>query len=86
MPRIPFKYLAAFSALLMLGACGKDIEKYNVNENGAENINPEFLLSSVIISTAGDYQRDAYMDKPASAGRYITMVRNEGNDKFNWGL
>lgn len=84
MPRIPFKYLA-IPALLMLGACGKDIEDFNINPNGAEKINPEFLLSSVIVSTATDYQREAYMDRPASAGRYITMVRNEGNDKFNWG-
>lgn len=84
MPRIPFTYLA-FSALLMLGACGKDIEKFNVNPNGAENVNPEFLLSTVIANTATEYQNNAYMDKPASAGRYITMVRNEGNDKFNWG-
>lgn len=84
MQRIRFTYLA-LAATLMLGACGKDIEKFNINKNGAEYINPEFMLSSIILSTAADYQREAYMDKPASAGRYITMVRNEGNDKFNWG-
>jgi hypothetical protein len=70
---------------LVLAACTKDFEEINRNPNATETISPEFLLSNVLISTAYDYQKDAYWDKPASAGRYITMVRNEGNDKFDWG-
>jgi hypothetical protein len=84
MPRIPAIYF-----LLLFGitfsSCEKGLEDINVNPNESEVINPEFLMSSVIINTAYDYQMDAYFDKPASAGRYITMVRNEGDDKFDWG-
>jgi len=84
MQRIPFLYTMLLLGFL-LSSCKKGLEEINVNPNESEVINPEFLLSSTIINTAYAYQQDAYFDKPASAGRYITMVRNEGDDKFDWG-
>lgn len=84
MQRMPLKYLILLFGVLF-ASCEKGLEEINVNPNESEVINPEFLLSSVLINSAYDYQKDAYFDKPASAGRYITMVRNEGNDKFDWG-
>lgn len=77
-----------FLPVLFVGAlfsCTKGLEDINVNPNASEKVNPQFLLSTTLIATAYDYQKDAYYDKPASAGRYITLVRNEGNDKFDWG-
>jgi hypothetical protein len=70
---------------LVMGACSKDLGKININPNSPETIDAQYLMSNVLISTAYDYQKDVYMGEPASAGRYITMVRNEGNDKFGWG-
>ncbi len=84
MPRMPFKYLV-LPLGMALSACDKGLEAINENPNESESVNPEFLLSSVLISTAYDYQRDAYWEEPASAGRYITLVRNEENDRFDWG-
>lgn len=84
MQRMPFKYYILLFGVLF-ASCEKGLQDINVNPNESEVINPEFLLSSVLIRTAYDYQKEAYFDKPASAGRYITMVRNEGNDKFDWG-
>ena len=68
-----------------LNACTKGFEDMNQNPNESEVVDPQFLLSTVTIATAYDYQKEAYWDKPASAGRYITLVRNEGDDKFDWG-
>ncbi|GEP89171.1 Starch-binding associating with outer membrane [Chitinophaga terrae (ex Kim and Jung 2007)] len=83
MQRIPVLLtIILFGAFL--GSCTKGLEEMNINPNESVNTNPEFLLSNVLIATAYGYQKDAYWDKPASAGRYITMVRNEGNDKFSW--
>ncbi|MFY0256291.1 SusD/RagB family nutrient-binding outer membrane lipoprotein [Chitinophaga sp. 30R24] len=84
MQRIPIRYIILLFGVA-LASCKKGLVDINKNPNESENINPEFLLSTAVISTAYDYQRDAYWDKPASAGRYITLVRNEGNDKFDWG-
>ncbi|WP_241559052.1 SusD/RagB family nutrient-binding outer membrane lipoprotein [Chitinophaga barathri] len=70
---------------MALSACDKGLEEINRNPNASESVSPEFLLSSVLINTAYDYQREAYWEEPASAGRYITLVRNEDNDKFDWG-
>jgi len=84
MQRMPLKYLILLFGILF-ASCEKGLQDINVNPNESEVINPEFLLSSVLINTAYMYQKEAYFDKPASAGRYITMVRNEGNDKFDWG-
>lgn len=78
--RITFIALVVF-----LVACTKDFEKINKNPNQAETTNDIYYLTNAIISTAYDYQHAAFMDEPASAGRYITMVRNEGNDNFDWG-
>lgn len=82
------KRLHKFLPILFAGAllsCGKGLEDINNNPNRPEKINPQFLLSTSVISSAYDYQKEAYYDKPASASRYITLVRNEGNDKFDWG-
>ncbi|CAL1518999.1 SusD/RagB family nutrient-binding outer membrane lipoprotein [Chitinophaga sp. MM2321] len=84
MQRIPLLYLILLFGVTF-SSCKKGLEEINVNPNESEVINPEFLLSSVLINTAYEYQKAAYFDMPASAGRYITMVRNEGNDKFDWG-
>ncbi|NLR77445.1 SusD/RagB family nutrient-binding outer membrane lipoprotein [Chitinophaga eiseniae] len=84
MQRIPVIYLL-FCLVILSSACKKGLEDINVNPNKSQVINPEFLLSTSLINTAYDYQEDAYFNEPASAGRYITMVRNEGNDKFDWG-
>ncbi|RFS21930.1 SusD/RagB family nutrient-binding outer membrane lipoprotein [Chitinophaga silvatica] len=84
MQRRPILYkLFLFGAVL--ASCTKGMEQMNVNPNESTNTQPEYLLSTVMSGTAYGYQQDAYFDKPASAGRYITMVLNEGNDKFNWG-
>lgn len=84
MQRMPVIFFILFLGMAV-SSCKKGLQDINVNPNESEVINPEFLLSSVVINTAYDYQQDAYMDRPASAGRYITMVRNEGPDKFDWG-
>jgi len=70
---------------LLLGACTKNLGDININPNNPETIDAQYLMSNVLIATAYDYQKDVYFGEPASAGRYITMVRNEGNDKFGWG-
>lgn len=72
------------SALLAVSSCTADFDEINKNPNAAESTNEIFFLTKVILSTAYDYQKESYMDEPASAGRYITMVRNEGNDNFGW--
>lgn len=84
MLRIPIKYIM-LPLGMALSACDKGLEEINANPNASETVSPEFLLSSVLINTAYDYQREAYWEEPASAGRYITLVRNEDNDKFDWG-
>lgn len=84
MQRMPLKYYILLFGVLF-ASCKKGLEELNVNPNESEVINPEFLMSSVLIKTAYQYQDEAYTNKPASAGRYITMVRNEGDDKFDWG-
>lgn len=84
MQRMPLKYYILLFGVLF-ASCKKGLEELNVNPNESEVINPEFLMSSVLIKTAYMYQDEAYTSKPASAGRYITMVRNEGDDKFDWG-
>ncbi|MET6998009.1 SusD/RagB family nutrient-binding outer membrane lipoprotein [Chitinophaga defluvii] len=83
------RYIHKLSLLLLcsliLGACSKNLGDINVNPNDPETIDPQYLMSNVLLSAAYDYQKDSYMSEPASAGRYITMVRNEGPDKFGWG-
>jgi hypothetical protein len=81
-----FKYktvLVLFMAIL--GACTKDFEKINTNPNSPETTSTEFLLSEVVLSTAYAYQENAVGRRPASAARYLTLVRNNGYDLFDWG-
>ena len=84
MQRMPLKYYILLFGVLF-ASCKKGLEELNINPNESKTINPEYLMSSVLIKTAYMYQDEAYTSKPASAGRYITMVRNEGDDKFDWG-
>ncbi|PUZ26334.1 SusD/RagB family nutrient-binding outer membrane lipoprotein [Chitinophaga parva] len=69
---------------LLLGACRKDFVKINTDPNTATSLNPQYLLSTVLVNSAYTYQDDAYMDKPGEAGRYFTKVRNEADDLFGW--
>ncbi|MEX6687208.1 SusD/RagB family nutrient-binding outer membrane lipoprotein [Danxiaibacter flavus] len=71
-------------ALLLFTGCTKDFESISENPNNPVVTEAVYFMTKEIVSTCYDYQSDAYMDKPASAGRYITMVRNEGNDNFGW--
>jgi hypothetical protein len=73
------------SILCLPISCTHDFDEINKNPNKGEETNEIYYLTKVIIQTAIDYQRDAYMGKPSSAGRYITMLRNAGNDSYNWG-
>ena len=74
--------LVLFMALL--GACTKDFDTINTNPNSPENTNTEFLLSEVVLSTAYAYQENAVNRRPASAGRYLTLVRNTGYDLISF--
>lgn len=65
-------------------ACTADFEKINTNPNAGEKADEVYYLTKVIISTAYDYQKEAYMGKPAAAGRYMTRLRNAGDDTFGW--
>ncbi|WP_316820438.1 SusD/RagB family nutrient-binding outer membrane lipoprotein [Pedobacter gandavensis] len=81
-----FKYktiLVLFASLL--AACTKDFEEINTNPNSPETTNTEFLMSEVVLSTAYAYQENAVGRRPASAARYLTLVRNTGYDLFDWG-
>lgn len=77
--KIPILLLA-----LLSGACTKNFTSINTDPNTATNISPQYLLSTALVNTAYKYQADAFMDKPGEAGRYITKVRNEGDDLFGW--
>ena len=81
-----FKYKTILVLFLtVLGACTKDFETINTNPNSPETTNTEFLMSEVLLSTAYAYQENAVGRRPASAGRYLTLVRNTGYDLFDWG-
>lgn len=75
--------LVLFMALL--AACTKDFEEINANPNSPETTNTEFLMSEVVLSTAYAYQENAVSRRPASAARYLTLVRNTGYDLLDWG-
>ena len=70
--------------VVQLAACTKNFTAINTDPNTSTSVNPQYLLSSVLINSAYTYQSDAYMGKPAEAARYITKVRNEGDDLFGW--
>lgn len=81
-----FKYKTILVLFMtLLGACTKDFEKINTNPNSPETTNTEFLMSEVVLSTAYAYQENAVGRRPASAARYLTLVRNTGYDLFDWG-
>jgi len=71
--------------MTVLGACTKDFEEINTNPNSPETTNTEFLMSEVVLSTAYAYQENAVDRRPASAARYLTLVRNTGYDLLDWG-
>lgn len=74
-------------AMVMVGAasCTKDLETINKNPNSPENINSDYLMADVLISTAYAYEDNAFARRPAAAGRYITLVQTTTNDLFTWG-
>lgn len=83
-----FKYTSIKVLALMLtvlGSCTKDFKEINTNPNSPELTNTEFLMSDVLVSTAYAYQENAVTRRPASAGRYLSLVRNTGYDLFAWG-
>lgn len=72
-------------SMAMLAACTKDFKDINTNPNSPETTNTEFLMSDVLLSTAYAYQENAVGRRPASAARYLTLVRNTGYDLLDWG-
>lgn len=71
--------------LVAATSCTKHFDKINTNPNSPEYINSDYLMSEVILSTAYAYQTDAFKERPAAAGRYITLVQTTTNDLFTWG-
>jgi len=71
--------------LTVMSACKKDFDKINTNPNSPQTTNTEFLMSDVLVSSAYAYQENAVNRRPASAARYLTLVRNTGYDLFVWG-
>ncbi|WP_131537747.1 SusD/RagB family nutrient-binding outer membrane lipoprotein [Pedobacter nototheniae] len=81
-----FKYTTLLFVLIaMMVSCTKDFEEINTNPNAPETTNTEFLMSDILISTAYAYQENAVGRRPASAARYLTLVRNTGYDLLDWG-
>lgn len=78
------KKIYAIGVLFLLSACTKNFSDINTDPNTATTVNPQYLLSTALVATAYPYQDDAFLDKPAEAARYITKVRNEGDDLFGW--
>jgi hypothetical protein len=79
-----YKQVCIPALVFILGSCTKNFTKLNTDPNTATTVSPPYLLSTILINTAYNYQSDAFIGKPAEAGRYITKVRNEGDDKFGW--
>lgn len=79
-----YKRLPVVGLLLLAGACTKNFNEINTDPNNASSLEPKYFLSTALVSTAYPYQTDAFLDKPAEAARYITKVRNEGDDLFGW--
>lgn len=81
-----FKYKTIIILLLtVFTACKKDFDNINTNPNSPVTTNTEFLMSDVIVSSAYAYQENSVNRRPASAARYLTLVRNTGYDLFVWG-
>lgn len=81
-----FTYKTTLVLLLtVFAACKKDFNAINTNPNSPVNTNTEFLMSDVLVSSAYAYQENSVDRRPASAARYLTLVRNTGYDLFVWG-
>ncbi len=81
-----FKYTTLlFMLVALIAGCTKDFEEINTNPNAPESTNTEYLMSDVLLSTAYAYQENAVTRRPASAARYLTLVRNTGYDLLDWG-
>lgn len=76
-------FLAGISFIAV--ACTANFEEINTNPNAGEKANEIYYLTKVIVETAYDYQKEAYFSRPSAAGRYITRLRNAGDDTFGWG-
>lgn len=79
------KYAIYLIILLFMAGCREGFNQINTDPRQPVDIKPGELLSTVITKTAYEWQNFAFMDHGGVAGRYITMVRNESMDKFNWG-
>jgi len=82
--KINIRLIWLLSLLAVLTACTKGFENINKNPNQAESTNEIYYMTNAIVSLAYAYQDEAYMDEPASAGRYITKVKNAETDNFGW--
>ncbi|BAV07861.1 hypothetical protein FLA_3892 [Filimonas lacunae] len=69
---------------LLSGACTKDFTAINTDPNTSGTISSQYLLSTVLVRTAYQYQKDNFTGKPAEAARYITKIKNENDDLFSW--
>lgn len=78
-------YISCYIITSLLCSCDKNFEKINTPPGGISDVDPIYLLSTAITRTAYGYQEDGFYRHPASAARYITLVRNETMDKFAWG-
>lgn len=76
--------LCLLSCLLFTG-CTKNFDDINTDPGAKEDVDAVYLLSTAITRTAYAYQEESIYKHPASAARYVTMVRNETMDKFAWG-
>jgi hypothetical protein len=73
------------AGILCMASCTNGFEEINKNPNAGEETNEIYYLTKVIIQTAYDYQEQAYMRKPGVASRYITKLRNAGDEQLSWG-
>ncbi|UYQ91896.1 SusD/RagB family nutrient-binding outer membrane lipoprotein [Chitinophaga horti] len=72
-------------AAMLFTCCDAGFDEINTDPNVVNDVDAVYLLSTAITKTAYSYQDEAYYRHPASAGRYVTLVRNENMDKFSWG-
>ncbi len=75
-----FTYKSAFAMLallLFLGSCSKEFEAINTNPNAPEAVNPQFLLSNILLNATNNNAVDAW-----NAGNFLAQLtaRTEFNE------